>query len=166
MCPELANAARPSGHLQVKGPKGRRAWYALWRDADGRHQKRLGPAHVRDSGRRTPRGAVVWRAANGSKPNPSSFVALARDRRLGSARQMIIQGLGRTRDDRALAPLIDLLRDPEHEIDAMIGLGFLGHPDGARHIRPSLDDPDDTVRDEARQALGRLRHECRPRPAT
>jgi hypothetical protein len=70
MCPK-ANDARPSGHLQVKGPKGRRAWYALWRDADGRHQKRLGPAHVRDSGRRTPRGAAVWRAANGSKPDPS-----------------------------------------------------------------------------------------------
>jgi integrase len=71
MCPEVPNEARPSGHLQVKGPKGRRAWYALWRDADGRHQKRLGPAHVRDSGRRTPRGAVVWRTANGSKPDPS-----------------------------------------------------------------------------------------------
>jgi hypothetical protein len=26
---------------------------------------------VRDSGRRTPRGAVGWRAANGSKPDPS-----------------------------------------------------------------------------------------------
>jgi len=71
MCPEHADETRPSGHLQVKGPKGRRAWFALWRDADGRHQKRLGPAHVRDSGRRTPRGAVVWRAANGSKPDPS-----------------------------------------------------------------------------------------------
>jgi hypothetical protein len=47
------------------------AWYALWRDADGPHQKRLGPAHVRDSGRRTARGAVVWRAVNGSKPDPS-----------------------------------------------------------------------------------------------
>src|SRR5688572_18339980 len=54
-----------------QGAKGRRAWYALWRDANGRHQKRLGPAHVRDSGRRTPRGAVVWRAANGSKPDAS-----------------------------------------------------------------------------------------------
>src|SRR4051812_18132062 len=69
MCPAHDNEARPSGHLQVKGPKGRRAWYALWRDAHGRHQKRLGPAHVRDSGRRTPRGAVVWRAANGPKPD-------------------------------------------------------------------------------------------------
>ena len=69
MCPAHAIEARPTGHLQVKGAKGRRAWYALWRDADGRHQKRLGPAHVRDSGRRTPRGAVIWRAANGSKPD-------------------------------------------------------------------------------------------------
>ena len=34
---------RPSGHLQVRGSRGQRAWYALWRDADGRHKKRLGP---------------------------------------------------------------------------------------------------------------------------
>src|SRR4051794_6493092 len=65
------NDVRPTGHLQIKGGPNGRVWYALWRDADGRHQKRLGPAHVRDSGRRTPRGAVVWRAANGSKPDPS-----------------------------------------------------------------------------------------------
>jgi hypothetical protein len=55
MCPDVANEARPSGHLQVKGPKGRRAWFALWRDADGRHQKRLGPAHVRDPAGARPR---------------------------------------------------------------------------------------------------------------
>src|ERR671939_241478 len=48
-CPAHANEARPTG----------------------RHQRRLGPAHVRDSGRRTPRGAIVWRAANGSKPDPT-----------------------------------------------------------------------------------------------
>src|SRR4051794_34211971 len=60
---------RPTGHLQIKGGPQGRVWYALWRDADGRHRKRLGPAHVRDSGRRTARGAVVWWAANGSKPN-------------------------------------------------------------------------------------------------
>ncbi|HEY7620023.1 MAG TPA: phage integrase SAM-like domain-containing protein, partial [Solirubrobacteraceae bacterium] len=62
---------RPSGHLQVKGGRTNRAWYGLWRDADGRHQKRLGLAHVKDSGRRTPRGAVVWRAADGPKPDPT-----------------------------------------------------------------------------------------------
>lgn len=30
--------------------------------------KRLGPAHVRDSGRRTARGAIVWRAGDGPRP--------------------------------------------------------------------------------------------------
>jgi hypothetical protein len=34
-----------------------------------RRQKRLGLAHLKDSGRRTPRGAVVWRAADGPKPD-------------------------------------------------------------------------------------------------
>jgi hypothetical protein len=61
----------PSGHLQVRGDPRHRVWYALWRDADGRHKKRLGPAHVKDPGRRTPRGAVVRRAADGPKPDPS-----------------------------------------------------------------------------------------------
>jgi integrase len=71
---------RPSGHLQVKGGRSNRAWYALWRDADGRHQKRLGAAHVKDSGRRTPRGAIVWRAADGPKPDPTHLSpAEARD---------------------------------------------------------------------------------------
>jgi len=58
---------RPSGHLQVKGEAGKRGYYALWRDADGRHQRLLGPAHVKDSRRRTPRGAVIWRVGDGPK---------------------------------------------------------------------------------------------------
>jgi integrase len=71
MAGNAARETRPSGHLQVKGDRRPRSWYALWRDADGRHQKRLGPAHVKDTGRRTPRGAIVWRAADGPKPGPS-----------------------------------------------------------------------------------------------
>jgi integrase len=55
--------------VQVKGPPGHRRYYALWRDAGGRHQRLLGPAHVKDSGRRTPRGATVWRAGDGPKPD-------------------------------------------------------------------------------------------------
>jgi integrase len=64
-------SSRTTGHLQVKGARGQRAWYALWRDATGRHQRRLGPAWVKDSGRRTARGAIVWRAADGPKPDAS-----------------------------------------------------------------------------------------------
>lgn len=60
---------RPTGHLQVKGQRGGRTYYALWRDADGRHQRRLGPAWVKDSGKRTPRGAVKWAARDGRRPD-------------------------------------------------------------------------------------------------
>jgi integrase len=67
---DVSRAVRPSGHLQVKGRRGARRYYALWRDAEGRHQRMLGPAHVKDSGRRTARGAIVWRAADGPKPAP------------------------------------------------------------------------------------------------
>lgn len=61
---------RVTGHLQVKGPRGGRKYYALWRDAEGRHQRLLGPAHVTNSGRRAGRGAVIWRAADGPRPGP------------------------------------------------------------------------------------------------
>jgi integrase len=62
---------RPSGHVQVIERRSGRRWHALWRDADGRHQRVLGPAWVKDGGKRTPRGAVIWRAADGPKPDPS-----------------------------------------------------------------------------------------------
>ena len=54
----------------IGGP-GNRRWRAFWWDADGKHSRVLGPAWVRDSRRRTPRGAVVWHAGDGSKPDPS-----------------------------------------------------------------------------------------------
>ncbi len=59
---------RPTGHTQVKGRRGGRAYYALIRDGEGRHQCKLGPAWVKDSGKRTPRGAVKWVARDGPKP--------------------------------------------------------------------------------------------------
>jgi integrase len=67
----MSTTHRPSGHLQVRSHRnGRgRSYVAYWRDADGRKFGRtLGPAHVRDSGRRTPRGAVIWRAGDGPLP--------------------------------------------------------------------------------------------------
>ncbi len=68
----MSTTASPTGHLQIKpDASGVRSYFAYWRDAYGvRGGKRLGPAHVRDSGRRTPRGAVVWRAGHGPRPTP------------------------------------------------------------------------------------------------
>lgn len=62
---------RVSGHLQVVERKdGARRYYALWRDADGRHKKLLGPAWVKPHGT-TSRGARKWRSADGPKPDES-----------------------------------------------------------------------------------------------
>jgi integrase len=60
---------RATGHLQVVERDGKKRYVALWRDASGRHKKQLGFAHVRDSGRRTARGATIWRAGDGPKPD-------------------------------------------------------------------------------------------------
>jgi integrase len=62
---------RASGHVQVVERHGGRRYYALWRDAEGRHKKLLGRAWVKRSGRRTSRGADVWRTADGPKPDVS-----------------------------------------------------------------------------------------------
>lgn len=60
---------RSTGHLQVVERKGGRRYHALWRDANGRHQRVLGPAWVKKTGRRTKRGAEIWRTADGPKPD-------------------------------------------------------------------------------------------------
>jgi hypothetical protein len=61
---------RITGHLQVRGERGARRYLAKWVDADGaKRTTTLGPAHVKDSGRRTPRGAVIWRAGDGPCPD-------------------------------------------------------------------------------------------------
>jgi integrase len=58
-----------AGHLQVRGGAGARRYFASWWDAAGtRHMQKLGDAHVKDRGRRTPRGAVIWRAGSGPCP--------------------------------------------------------------------------------------------------
>jgi hypothetical protein len=74
MAPHVDRAARVSGHRSVRTTRaGKRKYFAHWIDRDGVHRTRtLGGAHVRDSGRRTSRGAVVWRAAHG--PCPSGFL--------------------------------------------------------------------------------------------
>ena len=69
----MSTLRRPSGHLQIRSHRGGRgrSYVAYWRDAEGRKFGRtLGPAHVRDTGRRTARGAIIWRAGDGPLPTP------------------------------------------------------------------------------------------------
>src|SRR5690242_710780 len=93
------NTVRPTGHLQVKGARGSRSFYALWRDAEGRHQRRLGPAWVKDSGRRTPRGATIWRANDGPKPDASWLTPAEAEDEL---QQLLAQAPRTKRADRSV----------------------------------------------------------------
>jgi integrase len=81
----MSGTSRPTGHLQVKPDRkgGGRSYYAYWRDQDGvRAGGKLGPAHVRDSGRRTARGAVIWRAGNGPRPTSEHLTPRDAEQRL------------------------------------------------------------------------------------
>jgi integrase len=73
---------RSSGHLQVIGERGRRRWRAFWWDADGKHSRVLGPAWVQGSGKRTSRGAIVWHAGDGAKPDASYLTPREAERAL------------------------------------------------------------------------------------
>src|ERR1700678_4164761 len=90
----MSRNSSPTGHLQVtqEGKNGQRVYRALWRDADGvRGAKSLGPAHVRDSGRRTPRGAIIWRAGARPRPTPEHLTPKDAEERLAA----ILEELGR-----------------------------------------------------------------------
>lgn len=73
-----------SGHVRVEErARGRRVWIAEYQRVDGsRTRKTLGPAWVRPSGKRTARGAVLWRAGHGSKPDDSYLTPAEANERL------------------------------------------------------------------------------------
>src|SRR4051794_36761694 len=59
-----------SGHLQVRGEGAIASSTPNAGDRDGkRHTSLTGRAHVKDSGRRTSRNAVIWWAAPGACPS-------------------------------------------------------------------------------------------------
>jgi integrase len=69
-----------SGHLQVRGDARARKYYAHWTDAGGvKRTRTLGKAHVRDSGKWTPRKAIIWRAGDGPCPRGSLTPKMAEE---------------------------------------------------------------------------------------
>ncbi len=72
---------RVTGNLTVEDQSTQgRVWVAAWTSGDGRRNRQvLAPAWVKDSGKETARGAIVWRAKDGSAPEAALTPAHAQD---------------------------------------------------------------------------------------
>jgi HEAT repeat protein len=84
------------------------------------------------------------------------MIDLATDRRHGKAREMVVSGLGNIRDRRVVPILIDLLKDEEVFVNAMVGLAKLGAASARSSIEPFLKHPKPYVRKEAMKAIEKI----------
>jgi hypothetical protein len=84
------------------------------------------------------------------------LVGLARDRSYGKARQMVVLGLGKSKDPRAAGVLVELLDDEDVNGQAVKALGKLKAPETRPALEPMLSDPRAWVRREAKKALAKL----------
>lgn len=84
------------------------------------------------------------------------IAALVRDRSYGKARQMMVVGLGKSKDARATPLLLELLDDQDVAAHAVMALGQLKSPDARSAIERLRDHPQALVRREARKALAKL----------
>jgi hypothetical protein len=108
-----------------------------------------------------PNGILRWTIGNAleTMADRSSFdnlVRLARDRQFGTAREMVVLALAKTREPRAVDVLVGLLHDPDVVIPALTALGKL-KAQRARQVIVQLTNHDKPeVSKEARAALAKL----------
>lgn len=108
-----------------------------------------------------PSGEVRWAIGNALSvvADDSVFDDLAsivNDRRFGIARQMVVVGLGRSKDPRAVPLLINLLDDDDVVLHAVSALGKLKAPAARSSLGRLLVDRRPPVRKAAKKALDRL----------
>lgn len=84
------------------------------------------------------------------------IIALARDTRFGSSREMLALALGNMKDERATNVLIELLDDPDMAGHAVMALGNRRSVKAQSAIRPLLHHPRGWIRKEARKAMAKL----------
>ena len=84
------------------------------------------------------------------------LVELARDKRFGKAREMVVLGLGRSKRPEAVDVLIDLLEDPVVSGHAVKALGKLRVARARRGLERMTHDSRAWVREEAQRALAKL----------
>ena len=85
-----------------------------------------------------------------------SLASLAADRRYGTAREMIVHGLGRSKRPEAVDVLLDLINDPDVDGHATASLRRLRTPRARKAFEAKLADKRAWVRAEARKGLAYL----------
>lgn len=83
------------------------------------------------------------------------IMTLAQDPRYGKARQMVVLGLARSKDPRAVTLLVSLLDDEDVVAHAVMALGKIRPPGVRPLVERLLDHPQAFVRGEAKKALAR-----------
>ena len=84
------------------------------------------------------------------------MMELARDRRYGKAREMLVAGLGNMSDERVIPLLLDLLKDDEVSGHAIMALGKLKPRAARSHVEPFLKHPNAWVRKEAQKTIEKI----------
>jgi HEAT repeat protein len=84
------------------------------------------------------------------------IVALARDKRHGQARVMVVEALANMRDPQAVDVLCELLADEEVAAHAVVALGKLKAARARPQIEPFLNHSEGWVRKEAKRALAKI----------
>lgn len=82
--------------------------------------------------------------------------AIVRDPAFGRARQMVVLGLARSKDQRAVPLLIELLDDEEVAAQAALALGKLRAGEARSALERQLESQHALVRREAQKALAKL----------
>ncbi|MCG8568692.1 MAG: HEAT repeat domain-containing protein [Spirochaetes bacterium] len=84
------------------------------------------------------------------------LIKLATDKKYGTARQMIVFGLGKLKDQQVIDVLINLLNDDDVISHAVTALGKLKTKKAIPHIKPLLNHPKPLVRREAKKAIMKI----------
>jgi HEAT repeat protein len=84
------------------------------------------------------------------------LVELARDKRFGKAREMVVLGFGRSKRPEAGTVLVELLEDPVVNGHAVKALGKLGFPQARAGLERMAGDDRAWVRKEVQRALAKL----------